>query len=67
VNLQRSVEHLAEHARGEELDQRDLDTRLVALVELLRSLQRHQPAGLDAGGRLGDPVLDRLLLGQRST
>ena len=27
-------------------------------------MQRHQARGLHLGGRVGDPVLDRLLLGQ---
>ena len=49
-----------------ELDQRDLDARLVALVDLVRGVERHQPAGLDLGGRVGDPVLDRLLVGERA-
>ena len=66
MHLDRAVDHLAEHPRREELDQRDLDARLVALVDPLRRLHRHQPAGLDVGGRLGDPVLDRLLLGERA-
>src|SRR5581483_6535140 len=45
--------------------QRPLDARLVALVETVRRLQRRQAACLDLRRRLGDPVLDRLLLGQR--
>ena len=55
-----------QHARGVELDQRDLDARLVALVEPVRRLQRHQPARLDLGRRLRDPVLHRLLVGERA-
>ena len=65
VHLERAVDHVVQHARRVELDQRDLDARLVALVDPLRGLQRHQPARLDLGGRLGDPVLDRLLVGER--
>ncbi len=65
VNLDRAIDHLAEHARGVELDQRDLDARLVPVVDALRGLHRHQPARLDLGGRLGDPVLHRLLVGKR--
>src|SRR5262249_60124794 len=58
--------HLSEHPRSEELDQRDLDARLVSLVEPVRGLKRHEPAGLDVRGRLGDPVLNRLLLRERA-
>ena len=61
----RTVDHVVEHARREELDQRDLDARLVALVEPVRRLQRHQPARLDLGGGVGDPVLHRLLVRER--
>ena len=65
VHLDRAVDHLVQHARGVELDQRDLDARLVALVELARGVEREQPARLDLGRRVGDPVLDGLLLGER--
>ena len=64
VHLHRAVDHLVQHARGVELDQRDLDARLVALVDLVRGVEGHQPAGLDLGGGVGDPVLDRLLVGE---
>ena len=33
VHLQRAVDHVVQHARRVELDQRDLDARLVALVD----------------------------------
>src|SRR5207342_3795925 len=33
VHLDRAVDHLAEYPRREELDERDLDARLVALVD----------------------------------
>ena len=54
-----------EHPRGVELEQRDLDARLRALVDLPRGVHRQQAAGLDLGRRVGDPVLHRLLLGER--
>src|SRR6476619_8113015 len=46
VHLHRAVDHVLEHLRREELDRRDLDARLVARVDLVRRVERHQPAGL---------------------
>ncbi len=66
MHLHRAVDHVVQHARRVELDQRDLDARLVALVDLVRGVERHQPARLDLGGRVGDPVLHRLLVGERA-
>src|SRR5207244_5890696 len=43
------------------------NTRLVASVEAVRRLERHEAAGLDLGGGVRDPVLDRLLLGERAS
>ena len=61
VHLDRAVDHVLQRLRGEELDRRDLDARLVAAVDLVRGVERHQPAGLDLDVAVGDPVLHRLL------
>ena len=66
VHLDGTVDHIVEHLRREELDRRDLDPRLVAAVDLVRGVERHQAAGLDLGVAVGDPVLDRLLVGERA-
>src|SRR5215213_9601972 len=65
VNLDRAVDHRVQDAGGVELDDRDLDARFVAGVDLVRGVERHEPARLDLGGAVGDPVLDGLLLGER--
>src|SRR5439155_685961 len=61
-----AIDHFVQHARGIELHERDLDPRLVARVEAVRGLERQEPAGLDLGGGVRDPVLDRLLLGEHA-
>ena len=48
-----------------ELDQRDLDACPSPSSILLRGVERHEPAGLNLGGGVRDPVLHRLLLGER--
>ncbi len=66
VHLDGAVDHVVEDARGIELDRRDLDACLVAAVDLVRRVERHQPAGLDLGVAVRDPVLHGLLLGERA-
>ena len=66
VYLHRPVDYAREHAGGVELDQRDLHARVLVCVDLARGIERQQPAGLDLGGGVGDPVLHRLLLRERA-
>ena len=66
MHLDGAVDHVVEHARSVELDRGDLDACLVAAVDLVRGVERHQPAGLDLGVAVGDPVLHGLLLGERA-
>ena len=66
MHLDRAVDHLVQHAGRVELEQRHLDARLGALVDLARGVHRQEPARLDLGGRVGDPVLHRLLVGERA-
>ena len=65
MHLDRAVDHLVQHAGGVELEQRHLDARLRALVDLAGHVHRQQPAGLDPRRGVRDPVLHRLLVGER--
>ena len=65
VDLDRAVDRVVQHLRADDLDEPDLDPRRIALIDLVRGVEREQPARLDLGGGLEDHVLDRLLLGQR--
>ena len=67
MRLERAVDHVVQHLRAVELDQRDLlPRRRRALgVHLPRRVQRHQPRRVHLRRRVGDPVLDRLLVGQQ--
>ena len=65
MHLHCPVDHAREDVRRVELDQRDLDARIPFLVDLVRGVERQQAASLDLGGRVGDPVLHGLLLGER--
>src|SRR5436309_3408269 len=58
VHLDGAVDHVVQHARAPELDERDLDPRLAAFVHGARGVQRHRARGLDLGRRLGDVALD---------
>ena len=49
VHLDRAVDHVVQHPRGIELEQRYLDAGLRAFVDLAGGVHRQQPAGLDAG------------------
>src|SRR5207249_50871 len=49
VHLDGAVDHVVEHARAPELDERDLDARLAAPVHGTGGVQRHQTRRLDLG------------------
>ena len=66
VHLYGAVDYSREHIRRVELQQRDLDARVRALVDLVRGVEREQTTCLDLGGRVGDPVLHGLLLRERA-
>src|SRR3954454_23137263 len=68
VDLQRPVDDVVHDARAEELDERDVlpRGRRALRVHLPRGVQRHQARRLHLRRRIGDPVLDRLLLGERA-
>ena len=65
VHLDGPVDDLVQDARRVELEQRDFDARLRALVDLPGAVHRQEPARLDSRGRVRDPVLHRLLVGER--
>ena len=65
VHLDRPVDDVVQDLRREELDRRDLDPGLRAVVDLVRRIECHQPARLDLDVTVGDPVLDGLLARQR--
>ena len=64
VGLDGAVDHVVQHRRAVVLDHRDLVARgrRADLVHLPRRVQRHEPRGVHLGARVGDPVLDGLLL-----
>src|SRR4051795_3156917 len=68
VDLQRAVDDVVHDPRAEELDERDVlpRGRRALRVHLPRGVQRHQPRRLHLRGRVRDPVLDRLLVGERA-
>ena len=68
AGLDGAVDHVVEHLRPEELDQRDLLARglLPVLVHHPGRVQRHQTRGLHLGRGVRDPVLHGLLGRQRS-
>src|SRR3990172_9168060 len=66
VHLHRPVDHVVQHPRRVELHHRDLDPRLVSLVDLVGGVEGHEAAGLDLRRRVGDPVLDGLLFRERA-
>src|SRR4051794_33012302 len=61
VHLHRPVDDVVQHLRRVELDRRDLDPRVPSLVDLVRRIERHQPACLNLDVAVRDPVLHRLL------
>ena len=65
MDLDRSVNHIMQHARAKKLDQRNLDARVVAAIQLPGCVQRHQASGIDFRRRVGNPVLHRLLFRER--
>ena len=64
VDLHRSIDDAGEGVRRIELDQRDLDARILSFVDLVSGVERQQAAGLDLRRRVCDPVLHGLLLGE---
>jgi hypothetical protein len=51
VHLDGAVDHVVQHARSPELDQRDLDTGFAPLVQDVGRIERHETGCLDLGGR----------------
>src|SRR5579863_2644876 len=66
MHLHSVVDHIRKRVRPVELDQRDLDACVCTLIDLLRGIERHQSAGVDLCGGVRDPVLNRLLVGERA-
>src|SRR3954454_11002775 len=68
VDLQGAVDDVVHHSGAEELDERDLLARSRGAfgVHLPCRVQRHQARRLHLRGGVGDPVLDRLLVGERA-
>ena len=67
VGLDRPVDDVVQDRRAVVLDHRDLVARRrrADLVHLPRGVQRHQSRRVHLGARVGDPVLDGLLLGEQ--
>ena len=67
VRLDRLVDHPLGHRRNRDLDRLDLGVRALVAdgVHQPRGLQHQQPGLLDPHPRLGDPVLDDALVGER--
>ena len=66
MHLDRAVDDVVQHFGAEELDDRDLRARFVAGVDLVRRMHRQQARRLDLRRGVGDPVLHRLLFGERA-
>src|SRR6185295_13731576 len=56
VRLDRAVYYVVQHLRAEELDGGDLHPRLVTGVDLVGCVHGQQPARLDLGSRVCNPV-----------
>src|SRR3954463_2871429 len=64
VDLQRTVDDVVQDLGAEELDQRDLAARRAHALGVHHpgGMEGHRPGGLHLRRRVGDPVLDRLLV-----
>ena len=62
MDLDRAIDDVVQHLRAIHLDQADLDARFVALFDLLRGVQRQQPARLDFRRRIENELLNLLVL-----
>ena len=60
-----AIDHVVEHARSPELDQRDLDPGVATAVHGLGGVEGHEPRGLDLRRRLRDVALDLALFGEQ--
>ncbi len=59
------VDDFPGHLGGENFEHGDFAAHVAALIDFPRGVVGHQPAGVDARGRIGHPPLDGLALGQR--
>ena len=65
MHLNGAVDDVVQHLGAIHLDEADLHPCFVALIDLLRGMERQHPARLDFAGAVEDELLNLLMLAQR--